>query len=373
MPSDNDETGATRPIDAPLPPWTGRPDDLPDPAQLDRGRNGDDEETPTLTNEDLPSPAGAVSAETTDWVKDSAPTEDPRAMARRLAEEAKRRIREKAAAAAAPASGALAAAAPAPGALASVAPPPVADPAAPLAPTAAAPVAAAEDPRAMAKRLAEEAKERMGITQPPTAAPAPKARPVAAAPPAAQPPKPLARRAARGGGLSAADALKAARARERTPPPTPRTAKPAPRTTASSRSPVDTAQPTASPVAAPAARSAPPAAAAPPSTPATLPDPSAAILSLVPGAAVEPPVHMRSPEVFRALWRTHRTRAQHEGNVPLAATASVLLEAVNRLPAGHLVAARITVGDQVWAVWADIGGQVLLGAAQPADIYLAGL
>ena len=90
-----------------------------------------------------------------------------------------------------------------------------------------------------------------------------------------------------------------------------------------------------------------------------------------------PGVPVASAEVFRALWRVHRARAQHEGDVMLVATAGVLLDAIDRVPAGWLVACRVSILSRLhpaepWAVWVDLERKVVLGVARPADIYLAG-
>jgi colicin import membrane protein len=82
-------------------------------------------------------------------------------------------------------------------------------------------------------------------------------------------------------------------------------------------------------------------------------------------------VHDRA--VFRALWRAHRARARAEGALELLVTADVLLDAAERVPAGALHALYIRSAGRPWAAWVDGDRQVVLGIAPTPDIYLAGL
>jgi transcription elongation GreA/GreB family factor len=94
---------------------------------------------------------------------------------------------------------------------------------------------------------------------------------------------------------------------------------------------------------------------------------------MLPGAAVEAPTPVARTDVFQAVWRAHRTRAQHEQDWRTFAAASVLIDAAVRVPAGSLVAAKVTLGGTVHAVFADIDRKVILAIVQPAEVYLAGL
>jgi hypothetical protein len=98
----------------------------------------------------------------------------------------------------------------------------------------------------------------------------------------------------------------------------------------------------------------------------------AVITEVFSSAWVDKPTVVQSPDVFRALWRAHRTRAVHDGDLALVVTASVLLDAIARVPAGHLVAAKVTIGGEAYAAWVDVGRGALLGLARPAEVYLAG-
>lgn len=280
------------------------------------------------------------------------PVEDPAALARRLAAEAKARLES---------------------------PPPdpreLAKRLAAEAKARNAEKAAAEDPAAMARRLAAEAKARIQAAAAPAAAPA--APPPEPAAPAA-PTRSLSERARRP--LSAAEAFRIAAEREAQEAreaeaaeaarqqalAAEKAAEPAPAPAA----PV-VAAPAVAPVAAPAAPSLPPAVAAEPTLYGRAPQevlrerlPDVEVLGLT-------TVHDRA--VFRALWRSHRARARAEGALELLVTADVLLDAAERVPAGALHALHIRSAGRPWAAWVDGDRQVVLGLAPTPDIYLAGL
>ncbi|HHO49692.1 MAG TPA: hypothetical protein ENK18_02200 [Deltaproteobacteria bacterium] len=93
---------------------------------------------------------------------------------------------------------------------------------------------------------------------------------------------------------------------------------------------------------------------------------------MVPGAAVIQQATVANADVFRALWRAHLARGQAEQDVRIIATAASLLEALDRLGPSQIVAARISLAGQEWGAWIDLERSLLLGAAQPAEVYLAG-
>ena len=168
---------------------------------------------------------------------------------------------------------------------------------------------------------------------------------------AAAPKKSLRDRAQKTKKLSAAEALAAAMAAEKTAP-------------LKKAAKEKTAAPAPQPVAA-AAES--PASDLPRRAPAEL------IQALLPDAHVSEPVLVTNPAVFQALWKAHRARAIHDNDLNRVATASVLLDAIERLADQQMAAAKVTVSGEDWAVWVDLSAHVLLGAAQPADVFLAGL
>ncbi len=134
---------------------------------------------------------------------------------------------------------------------------------------------------------------------------------------------------------------------------------------------------------------APPSAPAPPPRPAAAPtdatlsnettSPGGAgsvvgvIQAALPGASVVFRAPVTQVEVARALWQSHLARARQEGDPQLVTTATVLLDALGRVPRGQLVAVRATVGGQDWAFWVDDSRQTLVATAFPAEVYLAGL
>lgn len=258
-----------------------------------------------------------------------------------------------------------------------------------------------EDPRDLARRLAEEARQKAVASRPapspepepapaapkksglakapPPQAPAPAPAPAAAAspapPPAAQPERKrsLAERAARP--VSAQDALRAAqeaaareeeaaKAKRKAAKEVTKAAQQAAKAAAAAQVAADRAAATA-------------AAVVPAPVPSVTPAPTTDLATLVgkglPGAAIEREIVVQNAVVFRALWTAHRARAQATRDLHLLATASVLLDAVDRLPQGCLVAAQLNLGDRTVAVWADLARGVILGFAEPPEIYLAGL
>jgi colicin import membrane protein len=321
-----------RSIDAPtLPAWA---EEMTDGGK----KNMDTTEDPAALAKRLAAEAKAKLAK-----KKEAPEEDPAAMAKRLAAEAKARLAK------------------------------------PTAPKKRSLADRAINPKALASKLAAEKKadleakrqqnlEKLSAKTGSADADAvttldvpvqPKTPdvPAAAAAPAAKkkkkkkaaPKKSLRDRAQKTKKLSAAEALAAALTFEKSAPPKKASkAKAAPAPT-----PDATAVETASPVS---------------ST-----DPAEVIQALLPDAGVGEPILVTNPAVFQALWKAHRARAVHDNDLNRVATASVLLEAIGRLPAQQMAAAKVSVSGEDWAVWVDLSRNVLLGAAQPADVFLAGL
>jgi hypothetical protein len=237
---------------------------------------------------------------------------------------------------------------------------------------------AAEDPRELAKRLAEEAKKRLKE-------PAPASRPSSHSPPNSSfPPaaeeisatdrsvadRAAAERAGTGSRpMSALEALAAAReaeklrARQAPPQPAPPAARvPSDGELTGERMAVERqARP----------EQVRPEQARPGQAPLT--SVSAVVRKVFPRAEVAPATAVTNPEVFRALWRAHGARALHEGDVALVATSSVLQDAVGRISPGWLAAARMELDGAAWAVWVDLERGAVLAVARPAEIYLAGL
>ncbi len=207
----------------------------------------------------------------------------------------------------------------------------------------------AEDPRELARRLAEEAKKRLRTNG---------AEPPAAPAPPPPPERSLEERAGTGRTKSALEALESAREAERKRAATP----------VSPMTPPTTSQRVGTPVSAQRLRAA--ETAARPSAYAQSPE--RILAEQLPGARAGSIGPIANVDVFRALWRAHRARALHEGDGQLVATASVLLDAIDRVPSGRLQEARVTLGTEMWAAWIDAERGVLLGMARPADVYLSG-
>ena len=98
-------------------------------------------------------------------------------------------------------------------------------------------------------------------------------------------------------------------------------------------------------------------------------DPSAALKAALGDITVESGgTPIANTAVFTAVWSAHGSRARHDGDLHLAALAHTL----TRAAAHSTVSAwRVVARDTAWAVWTDESGEVI-GAASPADLYLAG-
>lgn len=302
-----------------VPPPPGASDPFDDPGQF---TSANTEEPPTEDEspfEDELAEAAPVMANATPL---PAPGTDPRELARRLAEEARAR------------------------ATASTAPKPAAEPPPKkksLADRAPAPQAA--PPQAAAPAPAPAA---IPAPVPATRAPTPE-------PQAAQAPEPKKRSIAdraRRPVISAAEAVRIAAEAEQVAAAANKKAK-AEAATAAAR---------------PKPRKAPPAEPVAPAH--TVAD---VLGRFVSGAVVKREVPITNSVVFRALWTAHRARAGASSDLGLLVTASVLLDAVERLPKGCLVAAHATLADRDVAVWIDVARGVVLGVAEPGEVYLAGL
>lgn len=236
-----------------------------------------------------------------------------------------------------------------------------------------------EDPRALAERLAREAKarlaaqkvaearERAARTAPPAAPAVPSKKP-SLAERAGQIRKPM----------SAKEALAAAIAAENQaatdPAAQPRVAG-SPRPTARSATPATA--PRSAPPRQPAPEAAPsrqPVAATSGSSAADVARAASVVATLLPGVKLQgAPVPVLQTEVFRALWQAHRVRALHDKDWSLVSTASVLLDAVDRVNPGQLFAARVSLDDAAHALFLDLDRKALLGVVGQPDLYLAGL
>lgn len=122
-----------------------------------------------------------------------------------------------------------------------------------------------------------------------------------------------------------------------------------------------------------------PAKAAPASSPrkSTQPavtSPGELLTKRLPAFQAERIVTIERREAFRGVWSAHRTRAGVEQDAALLATADMLLDAAKRLPPRAFHAARVTAQDgTAWAVFVDTASGSLLAAVTPADVYLVGL
>lgn len=228
--------------------------------------------------------------------------------------------------------------------------------------------AAPEDPRELARRLAEEAKAKQLARQLVEQAKARANPPAEVKPPVVEQAKrSLAERTSKP--VSVEDALRRAIADERNAPPKVDVVKPAARAPQAQAAAASVTPPAPAPsVAAPAPTPAPAAA-----KPVYLHDAAEVITTRLPGAQVVRTVVVAHRVVFDALWQSHRARALAERNMHALVTADSLLYASARVAPGALVAAHILIDDVAWAVWLDASAPALLAMAQQPELLLAGL
>lgn len=403
MPSNPDPSNSgkfSRPIDPPsLPPWSRGAEERTPPPALAPAPLPADDETPTLSEnqfsaEELaavqaavasPPPAPPRSEDPRELArrlaaeakqkalarKEEEPmrTDDPRELARRLAEEAKRRLNPGLAAAPPdpePSITAWDAPRPEPDGGDPGGYEPVDEPSLPVFRQEVLP--SHDDPTTDPDAFGAADDDAPGAAYDPDPEPPPDLPTRFAAPS-----RSLAERAAasapKKSGMSAMEALAAARlaeAAEAAPRPAPKPRPTPPPAPVAAQAPAPAAPAAAPPAPEPAGATA--ARHVRPTPPA---EPASVFAELLPGASVEAPILVTQREVFRALWRAHRARAAHEHDLVLVATASVVLDAAER--GASLAAARVTVAGVAWAAWVDLDRRVLLGVARPPEVYLAGL
>jgi len=122
----------------------------------------------------------------------------------------------------------------------------------------------------------------------------------------------------------------------------------------------------------PAPAASKPAAAKPAAPASPLLDSAAAIAAVLPGATVHSTRVPSSDVALRAVWRAHLARAQAGGDAPLAVAASALLGALDRLGTRGLLVADVTFGDARHAVFIDATTGAAIATASPPEVYLAG-
>lgn len=232
-----------------------------------------------------------------------------------------------------------------------------------------------EDPAALARRLAREAKEKLGQTAEPAQPRQAATRPVPTPKPA--PP----RRKPKGVEMPPPEAPTAVMAPLEAPPEPPKKkslAERAPRR----KPPVSAAEQARKLSAEPAPqRKVEPTASrkmtfTPPPEPAPrdaqpLSPSVSRLAALLPGCTILTEHPVQQVNVFLALWEAHQARALRNGRLPLAATATLLLEQARK--GRPLIAARIRHADTEWAAFLAADDHSLLGIVEMPEIYLAGI
>lgn len=204
-----------------------------------------------------------------------------------------------------------------------------------------------EDPRELARRLAEEAKQRAAA-----AAPAEPAAPSTSLPDGPPPERLTAQQA-----LEREREARRQRKAQAAPTPAPSPTAPTPLPPPPTRTDLPPVDPTATNET---------------TSPGGAVVAVRVITAALPGSTVVSQAPVQQLEVARALWQSHLARAQREADPQLVTTAHVLLHAFETLPPGRLVAARATVRSQDWAFWVDVATERLVATAHPAEVYLAG-
>jgi len=211
------------------------------------------------------------------------------------------------------------------------------------------------DKRALAQQLAAKARAKLHAAPAPTPAPEPEQTTTA----------PTQRRSLREVApptkvrMSAQEALRAALAREAQ--------------AEAEATPVASSEPTPKVSPEPPHEVAAPVAAVATEPENTSNDPAAVVLALVPNAYVKRSITVSNGKLFETLWRAHKTRALNESDYATVGTASVLLAADDTVREGALCAVHFEVDGTDYAAFVDASKRALLGILSPASPYLAGL
>ncbi|TVQ93836.1 MAG: hypothetical protein EA397_03535 [Deltaproteobacteria bacterium] len=201
-----------------------------------------------------------------------------------------------------------------------------------------------EDPATLARRLAAEAKTRAqrGASSSAASTPAPKTDAAKGKEPSRLSNVQIPRVSKR---KSAAELLEEARQREATKPS--KEAKASAKKAKSASQPPQRAEP--------------------------LPDAPRAASAVLPSAElVGEPLPIASGVAFRAVWEAHLARARVSNDLGLAVTAASLIAAYDRLGAEGIAVATLRLDDTEHALWIDLSTGAPLATATPAPLYLAG-
>ncbi len=93
----------------------------------------------------------------------------------------------------------------------------------------------------------------------------------------------------------------------------------------------------------------------------------------LPGFEIASTHPVASAEAFKGVWTSHRVRAALDEDYGLLVTADLLLDAVARVNPGALVGLRVEREGAAWALFVDGERGVLLAILPRPEIYLAGL
>lgn len=230
----------------------------------------------------------------------------------------------------------------------------------------------AEDPRELAKRLAEDARAKTAAASGDAKAPRSRTARLAKATPkamSAQEALKAAIEAEQAATDHKADAARAkARARKKADAEAKAALERAEAAKAAATRPRKEEDPTSE--EAPAAK----VAAVRPSAQPAVTSPGELLTKRLPAFQAERILTIERREAFRGVWSAHRTRAGVEQDAAMLATADMLLDAARRLPPRAFHAARVASEDgTAWAVFIDTASGTLLAAVAPADVYLVGL
>jgi hypothetical protein len=81
---------------------------------------------------------------------------------------------------------------------------------------------------------------------------------------------------------------------------------------------------------------------------------------------------MDDREILKALWRAHRARFGAEGQLDQVVAAAAVLDALDLVPAGKLLAAHVLTDASDYLVWIDLREGTPLAAFANARAYFVG-
>ena len=98
-----------------------------------------------------------------------------------------------------------------------------------------------------------------------------------------------------------------------------------------------------------------------------------AIEALLPNSHVLRTLFVERRPAFRATWQAHRDQAVADGQMALLGTATVLLDAADRVPSRRLLAAEVAWKGRGYAVFVDAQREAVLAVLHDPANWLSGV